>query len=77
MTAEQLELAYLRRVLVGILEITIEDLTDERKFKSRDNQMNQQRNKEEALHFIRSSAFDLVCDAIGVPACRIRTKCLK
>lgn len=77
MTAEQLELAYLRRVLVGILEITIEDLTDERKFKSRDNQMNQQRNREEALHFIRSSAFDLICDALNIPACRVRTKCLK
>lgn len=76
MSKEELELKYLRRVLIGILEITIEDLTDERKFKTQANRNDQERNKLEALTFIRSSAFDLICDAVGVPACRIRTKCL-
>lgn len=76
MRQDHLELAYLRRVLIGILQVTVEDLTDERKFKSRSNQNMQAQNKREALAFIRSSAFDLVCDAVGVPACRIRTKCL-
>ena len=77
MSQEQLELAYLRRVLIGILQVTIEDLTDERVFKTKGNRDEQERNRYEALGFIRSSAFELVCDAIGVPACRIRTKCLK
>jgi hypothetical protein len=77
MSAEQLELAYLRRVLIGILQVTVEDLTDERKFKSRSNHNAQAQNKREALAFIRSSAFELVCDAVGVPACRMRTRCLK
>ena len=76
-TAEKLELDYLRKVMIGILEVTVEDLTDERKFKSQSNRNDQLRNKAEALTFIRSTAFDLVCDIAGVPACRIRTKCLK
>jgi hypothetical protein len=75
-TSEKLELEYLRRVLIGILEVTVEDLTDERNFKTLENRRNQALNKSEALTFIRSSAFDLVCDAVGIPACRIRTKCL-
>jgi hypothetical protein len=76
MSAEQLELAYLRRVLIGILEVTVEDMLDERVLKGKNSRMNQKINKREALEFIRSSAFDLVCDAVGVPSCRIRTKCL-
>jgi hypothetical protein len=75
--AEKLELDYLRRVMIGILEVTVEDLTDERKFKSQSNRNTQALNKAEALAFIRSTAFDVVCDIVGIPACRIRTKCLK
>jgi hypothetical protein len=76
-TAEKLELDYLRKVMIGILEVTVEDLTDERKLQTVSNQNEQALNKAEALTFIRSSAFDVVCDIVGVPACRIRTKCLK
>jgi hypothetical protein len=75
--AEKLELDYLRRVMIGILMVTIEDLTDERKLQTVSNQNEQALNKTEALTFIRSTAFDVVCDIVGVPACRIRTKCLK
>jgi hypothetical protein len=77
MNAERLELEYLRRVLIGIIEVTIEDLTNERKYKGKNSKNAQALNQAEALVFIRSSAFDLACDAVGVPACRIRTKCLK
>jgi hypothetical protein len=76
MSAEQLELLYLRRVLIGILEVTVEDMLNERKLVGKNSKRDQQINKREALEFIRSSAFDTVCDAVGVPACRIRTKCL-
>ena len=77
MSAEQLELQYLRRILIGILQVTVEDLTDDREFKTPENRRQQDYNRRDALAFSRSSAFDLVCDAVGVPACRIRTKCLK
>ena len=77
MSADQLELQYLRRVLIGILQVTVDDLTDERKFQTLEGQRQQQYNRRDALAFIRSSAFDLVCDAVGVPACRVRTRCLK
>lgn len=76
MSEGQLELHYLRRVLIGILEVTVEDMLDERKLKGRNTRRDQEINKREALAFLRSSAFDLICDAVGVPACRIRTKCL-
>jgi len=76
MSEEQLELHYLRRVLIGIIEVTVEDMLDERKLKGKNTRRDQEINKREALAFLRSSAFDLICDAVGVPACRIRTKCL-
>ncbi len=76
MSEEQLEFAYLRRVLIGILEVTVSDLTDNQKLKGKNSKRDQKINKSEALTFIRSTAFDLVCDAVGIPACRIRTKCL-
>jgi hypothetical protein len=76
MSEEQLELAYLRRVLEEIIEITIFDMTDERKFKSKSNRNEQARNKAEALAFVQCSTFEVVCDAVGVPACRVRKKCL-
>ena len=76
MSEEQLELAYLHRVLEEILKITIFDMTDEREFKSKANRKEQARNKAESLAFLRCSTFEVVCDAVGVPACRIRTKCL-
>jgi hypothetical protein len=75
-TAEKLELEYLRRVLIGILEVTVEDMTNDRKYVSKNKKAEQIVNKREALAFIRSDAFQVVCDAVGVPACRIRTKCL-
>jgi hypothetical protein len=76
-TAEKLELDYLRKVMIGILEVTVEDLTNKRKLKTVSGRNRQALNKAEALTFIRSTAFDVVCDIVGVPACRIRTKCLK
>jgi hypothetical protein len=76
-TAEKLELDYLRKVMIGILMVTIEDLTNKRKLKTASGRNKQALNKAEALTFIHSTAFDLVCDIVGVPACRIRTKCLK
>jgi hypothetical protein len=77
MNAEKLELAYLRRVLVGIVEVTIEDLNNERKYKGKNSKSAQQINRAEALAFVRSSAFDVVCDALNIPACRARRACLK
>ena len=77
MRPDHLELLYLRRVLIGILQVTVEDLTEEKTFKSKGNKMNQAKNKREALGFIRSTAFNIVCDSVGLPACRIKTKCLK
>ena len=77
MDAERIELAYLRRVLVGILEVTIEDMNNERKYKGKNSKNAQALNRAEALAFVRSSAFDVVCDALNSPACRARRACLK
>ncbi len=63
-------------MLIGILEVTVEDMTKDRVYQSKNKKADQIVNKREALAFIRSDAFQVVCDAVGVPACRIRTKCL-
>ena len=76
MDADQLELNYLRRVLIGMIEVTVEDMTNDKKYQSKNKKADQALNKREALEFIRSRAFDTVCDAVGIPACRVRTKCL-
>jgi hypothetical protein len=76
MTPEELELQYLRRILIGMVQYTVDDLNNEREFKTRQNQNAQRHNYESALTFIRSRAFDVVCDAIDLPACRVRRRCL-
>ena len=76
MTADELELQYLRRILIGMVQYTVDDLTREREFKTRQNQNAHRNNYESALTFVRSQAFEVICDAIDLPACRVRRRCL-
>ncbi len=76
MTPEELELQYYRRLLVAMVAKTVEDLTNERKMKTKENQVAQRLNQEGALAFLRSRAFEVICDAIELPACRVRRRCL-
>ena len=76
MNPEELELQYYRRLLVAMVAKTVEDLTNERKMKTKENQVAQRLNQEGALAFMRSRAFEVICDAIELPACRVRRRCL-
>jgi hypothetical protein len=76
MTPEELELQYLRRILIAMVEYTVDDLINEREPKTKENQQAQMLNQDGALAFMRSRAFDVVCDAIDIPACRVRRRCL-
>lgn len=76
MTPEELELAYIRRIMIAMVTQTVDDLMNEREMKTKCNQVAQRLNQDSALTFVRSKAFDVVCDAINIPACRVRRKCL-
>lgn len=76
MTPEELELQYLRRILIAMVHYTVDDLTNEREPKTKENRQAKSMNHDGALAFIRSRAFDVVCDAIDIPACRVRRRCL-
>jgi hypothetical protein len=76
MDAERLILMNYNRLLLGILEVTLEDMQDERKLEGKNSKRDQALNKAEALSFIRGKWFEDICDATGIPACQFRKKCL-
>jgi hypothetical protein len=75
-TAEKLINLNYHRLLLGVLEVTLEDMLDERQLKGKNSKREQALNKAEALSFMRGEWFETICDATGIPACQFRKKCL-
>lgn len=76
MTPEELELQYYRRIMIAMVTQAVDDLTNDRQPKTRNNIMAREQNHDTALTFVRSRAFEVICDAIEIPVCRVRRKCL-
>jgi hypothetical protein len=74
--AEKLINLNYHRLLLGILEVTLEDMLDERQLKGKNSRREQALNKAESLSFMRGEWFETICDATGIPACQFRKKCL-
>jgi len=80
MTAEELhdaECEFTRNILCGMIEQTVADLQSEKVFMSKQLNEHQERDRDTALHFIRSKAFQGICDVLSLPADKIKTKALK
>jgi hypothetical protein len=80
MTAEEkhdAECEFTRKLLCGMIEQAVEDLQSEKVFLSRQLNAHQEIDRDTALHFIRSRAFQGICDVLSLPADKIKTKAFK
>ena len=71
------ECEFTRKLLCGMIEQAVEDLRSEKVFLSRQLNEHQELDRDTALHFIRSKAFQGICDVLALPADKIKTKALK
>jgi len=80
MTDEELhdaEIMFTRNILCGMIEQAVEDMRSEKVFLSKQLNDLQELDRDTALHFIRSKAFQGICDVLSLPADKIKTKALK
>ena len=79
-TAEELhdaECTFTRALLCGMIQQAVADLQSEKVFLSKQLNEAQELDRDTALHFIRSKAFQGICDVLALPADKIKTKALK
>jgi len=80
MTAEErhdAECQFTRNLLCGMIEQAVEDMRSEKVFVSKQMNDLQELDRDTALHFIRSKAFQGICDVLALPADKIKTKALR
>jgi hypothetical protein len=80
MTAEErhdAECQFTRNLLCGMIQQTVADLQSEKVFLSRQLNEHQELDRESAIHFIKSKAFQGICDVLALPADKIKTRALK
>jgi len=68
---------FTRNILCGMIEQAVEDMRSEKVFLSKQLNDLQELDRDTALHFIRSRAFQGICDVLALPADKIKTKALK
>ena len=71
------EIMFTRNLLCGMIEQAVEDMRSEKVFLSRQLNEHQELDRDSALHFIRSKAFQGICDVLSLPADKIKTQALK
>jgi len=80
MTAEErhdAECQFTRNLLCGMVKQAVEDMRSEKVFVSKQMNAHQEIDRDTALHFIRSKAFQGICDVLSLPADKIKTKALR
>jgi hypothetical protein len=78
-TAEELhdaECEFTRSLLCGMIQQAVADLQSEKVFLSKQLNEAQELDRESAIHFIKSKAFQGICDVLALPADKIKTKAL-
>jgi len=71
------EIMFTRNILCGMVQQAVQDLRSEKVFVSKQMNAHQEIDRDTALHFIRSKAFQGICDVLALPADKIKTKALK
>ena len=71
------ECQFTRALLCGMIQQTVADLQSEKVFLSKQLNEEQELDRNSAIHFIRSKAFQGICDVLALPADKIKTKALK
>jgi hypothetical protein len=70
--SEDYEVMFTRRILCALVQQAVQDARDEGVYLRRYTQGMARKNREEAIHFIKSKAFDGICYALHIPTDRIR-----
>jgi len=71
------ECQFTRALLCGMIQQAVADLQSEKVFLSKQLNEAQELDRESAIHFIRSKAFQGICDVLALPADKIKTRALK
>jgi hypothetical protein len=71
------ECQFTRSLLCGMIQQAVADLQSEKVFQSKQLNEAQELDRESAIHFIRSKAFQGICDVLALPADKIKTRALK
>ena len=71
------ECQFTRNLLCGMIQQAVADLQSEKVFLSRQLNEAQELDRESAIHFIKSRAFQGICDVLALPADKIKTRALK
>jgi hypothetical protein len=71
------ECEFTRNLLCGMIQQAVADLQSEKVFQSKQLNEAQELDRESAIHFIKSRAFQGICDVLALPADKIKTRALK
>jgi len=71
------ECQFTRALLCGMIQQAVADLQSEKVFLSRQLNEAQELDRESAIHFIKSKAFQGICDVLALPADKIKARALK
>ena len=71
------ECTFTRALLCGMIQQAVADLQSEKVFLSKQLNEEQELDRNSAIHFIKSKAFQGICDVLSIPADKIKTRSLK
>jgi len=71
------ECQFTRALLCGMIQQAVADLQSEKVFLTKQLNEAQELDRESAIHFIKSKAFQGICDVLALPADKIKTRALK
>lgn len=71
------EIKFTRLLIANIITQAVVDLKNDKEYERQNTQNHKDKDRESALHFIRSREYEAMCDALGWPACQIRRVALK
>jgi len=71
------ECEFTRSLLCGMIQQAVADLQSEKVYMTKQLNEAQELDRESAIHFIKSKAFQGICDVLALPADKIKTRALK
>jgi hypothetical protein len=73
-TAIERELMFTRRLVCALIELSVDDARNERRYRRKNTSNHRIANQNNAIHFIKSRTFEMMCFALGIPCEKIRRK---
>jgi hypothetical protein len=70
--SEENEIMYTRKILCAIVQQAIEDAQSNPVYLRRHTKMTAENAKNEAIHFIKSKHFSMICNALNLPIDKLK-----